>query len=297
MTQVLTLIAGCGTLLDRRTLTEVDDALKTIGARPSKARWLGEDQACDIDVLAEEPSAVEVSVRRLLQERPIDWALQPAHQRRKRLLLADMDSTIVTSETLDDLAEIAGIGKQVAAITARAMAGEIDFAGALRERVALLKGLPLRALEKTIEGIELTAGARHLVQTMRAHGAHTALVSGGFSFATNYVRSLCGFHEDWSNQLVIYGDRLAGKVEEPILGRTAKLETLHRLLGKHGLQSSQACTIGDGANDLAMLEAAGLGLAYHGKPVVRAKARYRLDHTDLTGALFFQGYRTDEFVH
>ena len=296
MTQVLTLIAGSKTFLDTDTLKEVDETLKAAGARPSKVRWLAEGHACDIEVLAEGTCSLETTLQDLLAERPIDWALQPTSQRRKRLLLADMDSTIVTSETLDDLAEIAGIGERIAAITARAMAGEIDFAGALRERVALLKDLPLTALGTTVEGIELTAGARQLVQTMRAHGAYTALVSGGFSFATSHVRNLCGFHEDRSNQLVIHGDRLAGKVEEPILGQTAKLEIFHCLLGKLALQPDQACTIGDGANDLAMLEAAGLGLAFHGKPVVREKARYRLDHTDLTGALFFQGYRADEFV-
>jgi phosphoserine phosphatase len=215
---------------------------------------------------------------------------------RKRLLLADMDSTIVTTETLDELAAFAGLKDKVAAITARAMNGELDFKAALRERVGMLAGLPVSALEATWAETRLMPGAEALVRTMRAHGAHCALVSGGFTFFTGRVAERVGFHAHFSNTLEIAEGRLTGKVAEPILDKDAKLATLKRLAAELGLPLSAALTVGDGANDLPMLQSAGLGVAFRAKPVVAAAARARVEHADLRALLYAQGYRATEIV-
>jgi phosphoserine phosphatase len=217
--------------------------------------------------------------------------------RRKKLLISDMESTIIDCECLDELAAIAGIGPRIAAITERAMRGEIAFEGALRERVGLLKGLPLTALEQVWrERVHLISGAKELVATMKAHGARTVLVSGGFTFYTARVAQTVGFDEVQSNVLNDDGSVLTGTVGEPILGREAKLEALERSLAKLGLQESEALAVGDGANDLAMIQHAGLGVAYHAKPVVAAAAGASIMHNDLRALLYLQGYKDEEIA-
>ncbi len=234
--------------------------------------------------------------RAALEGAPIDAMVLPAAGRRKRLLIADMDSTIVTGETLDELADFAGLKAEIAAITKRSMNGEIDFAAALRERVGMLKGLKVAALEATWARVRLSPGAAELVATMRAHGAVTALVSGGFTFFTGRVAALVGFDLHRSNVLEHDGAVLAGTVAEPILDRDAKRATLRALRAEHGLAPGETLAVGDGANDLAMLREAGLGVAFHAKPVVAAEARVRVDHTGLRALLFAQGYRAGEIV-
>lgn len=236
-----------------------------------------------------------VALREIIGNAPVDAVVTPADNRRKRLLIADMDSTIVVGETLDELAAFAGVGERVAAITARAMAGDIDFKGALRERVALLEDLHLAALEKTWAATRMMPGARELVSTMRAHGAKTALVSGGFTFFTARVATALGFDENRANVLLDNGGKLLGRVREPILDRTSKLESLHELAAIHRLAAADCLAVGDGANDLDMIRAAGLGVAYHAKPIVAEAARVRIDHSSLRALLFMQGYRADEF--
>ncbi|WP_160121188.1 phosphoserine phosphatase SerB [Rhodovarius lipocyclicus] len=295
MPHILTLVAPPGAL-SAHLLPGIRQALATLGADCGTPDWLAEAEAVDIpfDNLANEPAMA--AARRVLAEAPVDVIAQPVEGRRKKLLLADMDSTIVTSETLDELAAEAGLKDRIAAITARAMNGELDFKAALRERVSMLKGLEEAALERTWATTELMPGARPLLATMRAGGAHTALVSGGFTFFTGRVAKLVGFHEHHSNTLGIADGTLTGAVEEPILDKDAKLATLKRLAAARGLALTETLTVGDGANDLPMLLAAGLGIAYHAKPSVQAQARFRLNHVDLRGLLFAQGYRASEIL-
>jgi len=231
-----------------------------------------------------------------LEGRPIDAITVKTRARRKAVLVADMDSTIVSGETLDELAGFAGIGEKVAAITRRAMYGELDFKDALRERVAMLKGLNLCALEKTWERVQLTPGARELVATMRAKGALTALVSGGFSFFTGKVAAQLGFDVHRSNSLLDDGAVLTGKVAEPILDRDSKLAALNELAAQRGVKLSATLAVGDGANDLDMIRAAGLGVAFHAKPIVAKQARAKVDHADLRALLFAQGYPASAFA-
>ena len=218
--------------------------------------------------------------------------------RRKRLFLADMDSTMIGQECIDELADHVGLKAHVAAITERAMRGEIEFEPALRERVALLKGLAASVVDDVIASrIMLTPGGRTLVATMRANGAHTCLVSGGFTLFTNRIAAMIGFDEDRANALVDSGrPGLPARSTEPILGSDAKLATLRELRSRFGLKHEETMAVGDGANDLPMIEDAGLGVAYHGKPVVAQAAHARIDHGDLTALLYAQGYRREEFV-
>jgi phosphoserine phosphatase len=236
------------------------------------------------------------AVHTALEGAAVDAIAQPAEGRRKRLLIADMDSTIVTSETLDELADFAGLKERISAITARAMNGELDFKAALRERVAMLKGLPITALQQTWQRVRLTPGAQELVATMSAHRATTALVSGGFTFFTGRVAALAGFDLHRSNVLLDDGAVLTGEVAEPILDRHAKVATLRELAARDGLALEATLAVGDGANDLDMLLEAGLGVAFHAKPIVAAAARARVDHADLRALLFAQGYRAREFA-
>jgi len=254
---------------------------------------LSPGEAADLALTAA-PDMRTVSVA--LAGAAIDAIATPAEGRRKRLLIADMDSTIVTGETLDELADFAGLKDRIAAITARAMNGEIDFKAALRERVAMLKGLPIAALEQTWQRVNLKSGACELVATMRAHGARTALVSGGFSYFTSRVAALCGFDLHRSNTLLDDGVALTGLVGEPILDRDTKLATLTEFAAEQGLALSDTLAVGDGANDLDMLRAAGLGVAFHAKPTVAAAAHARVEHADLRALLFAQGYRAEEIV-
>ncbi len=246
-----------------------------------------------------DPHALVHQVRGALAGAALDVVVQPLAERRKRLLVADMDSTMIGQECIDELAEIAGLRDHVASITERAMRGEIAFEPALRERVALLKGLPASVIDDVIaKRIRLTPGGPTLVATMRANGAHTCLVSGGFTLFAARIAAMIGFDESRANRLVIDGDgKLSGHVEEPILGREAKLIWLEDLQARLKLERAQTLAAGDGANDLAMLQAAGLGVAYRAKPAVAAAAHARIDHGDLTALLYAQGYRREEFIN
>lgn len=239
-----------------------------------------------------------VSVLRIgLGEPPLDIFVQPLAGRRKKLLLADMDSTMIGQECIDELADFVGLKDRVAAITERAMRGEIAFEPALRERVALLAGLDAGVVDKAIEErITLTPGGKALVRTMRANGAYTALVSGGFTLFSSRIAETIGFDENRANELLVEDGRLVGAVREPILGKAAKLATLQDLAARFELSPEETLAIGDGANDLAMLEAAGLGVAFRAKPAVAAAAQARIEYSDLSALLYAQGFRSDEFV-
>lgn len=294
------LVATLITNPDRKDLTErkvetVLDMLTAAGWSASPATWLNKNIACDIRIQGPTLDEARAIARREFSNANFDLVVQRDDHRRKKLLLADMDSTIVVGETLDDLADQAGIKDQVAEITARAMRGDIDFKAALHERVQMLSGLPVDRLHQTRTGIMLTRGARTLVQTMRAHGAHTVLVSGGFRFFTRHVAAIAGFHEDQANDLIIKNDRLTGHVAEPILDKEAKLALLNRYVAERKIFLSESLTTGDGANDLPMLQAAGLGVAYHAKPVVEAEAPAAIRNGDLTALLYLQGYNFSEF--
>ncbi|MEJ0023212.1 MAG: phosphoserine phosphatase SerB [Alphaproteobacteria bacterium] len=228
---------------------------------------------------------------------PVDWALTPVEGRRKKLLIADMDSTIINVECLDELADFAGLKAEISAITERAMRGELNFEAALTERVAMLKGLNVSALQRCFdERVRLNPGAQAMVRTMARHGARCVLVSGGFDFFTSRVAKLAGFHADRANRFILDGDTLSGAVAQPILGREAKLAALREEAEAKGVTSANTLAIGDGANDLAMIKEAGLGIAYRAKPIVAAEADAKIDYADLRAALFFQGYRANEFV-
>ena len=295
MDHVLTLIAPRGGL-SAVSLHTARDALAAIGAATFTPDWLAPDEAADLPFTGLAADQADAAARAALADQPIDIIAQAATGRRKRLLIADMDSTIVTTETLDELAGQAGIKDRIAAITARAMNGELDFEGALRERVGMLAGLPVEAMQRTWEETELMPGARELVATMRAAGARCALVSGGFTFFTGRVAALVGFHEHHSNTLLEADGRLTGHVADPILGRNAKLATLKRLAAAEGIGLDATLAVGDGANDLDMIQAAGLGVAYHAKPIVAAAARARVEHGDLRALLVAQGYRGAEIA-
>ena len=229
-------------------------------------------------------------------DRPLDWCVQPAAGRKKRMLIADMDSTIIGQESLDEMAELRGIRPEIAAITERAMRGDLDFEAGLRERIGLLKGLRAADLEHVLhDRITLNFGARTLVETMKANGAHTVLVSGSFTIFTHTVAARAGFAKDRANVLIWENGHLAG-VAEPILGREAKLAAAKEEAAAHGISPAEVIAVGDGANDLDMLKWAGLSIACRAKPVVAAEADARVNHTDLTALLYFQGYTRDEFV-
>jgi phosphoserine phosphatase len=230
-------------------------------------------------------------------ELPVDWALLPVLNRKKRVLIADMDSTIINVECLDELADFAGLKAEISAITERAMRGELDFEAALKERVGMLKGLDLSALERCYaERVRLNAGAAVMVKTMASHGARCVLVSGGFTFFTSRVAVLAGFADNRANTLIDDGKALTGQVGMPILGREAKLAALEEEAKGHGATPADALAIGDGANDLAMIKAAGMGVAYRAKPIVAAEAHVQINYADLRAALFFQGYHASEFA-
>ncbi|WP_240903600.1 phosphoserine phosphatase SerB [Caulobacter sp. 602-2] len=250
-----------------------------------------------VDVTFEgEVASVRERVIAAIGDRPVDFAVQPVENRRKRLLIADMDSTIINVECLDELADFAGVKDKVSEITERAMRGELAFEGALRERVGMLKGLATTALQTCFdERVRLNPGAETLVRTMAAHGARCALVSGGFTFFTSRVADAAGFHLNRANTLIEQDEALTGEVGDPILGKEAKLAALEEETAALGLTPADALAVGDGANDLAMIEAAGLGVAYRAKPIVAAQADAKVDHADLTALLYFQGYRAEEF--
>ncbi len=259
-------------------------------------RWLDEGVAADLHFSAP-LAAVRAALTAELAGEPVDVIVQSGANREKRLLVADMDSTLIGQECVDELAAHAGVGDRVAQITERAMRGEIAFAPALRERVELLAGLSESVIADVLrDRITLNPGARTLVQTMRARGAAIAIVSGGFRQFTRAIRARLGAHEDRANELAIQGGKLTGKVIEPILGHDAKLGALKEIAAQRGLALSQTLAVGDGANDLAMLQAAGLGVAYRAKPKVAANADASIDHADLTALLYAQGIERKEFV-
>ncbi|HET9018384.1 MAG TPA: phosphoserine phosphatase SerB [Acetobacteraceae bacterium] len=289
MSHVLTLIADrAATTLSASLIARVRDA---VAGGPLHVLSPGE--AVDIGCAAPPDMA---TVAAALEGGAVDAVVTRARGRRKGLLVADMDSTIVTSETLDELAAFAGLKEKIAAITRRSMNGEIDFAEALRLRVSMLRGLQVEALEQTWTRTRLTPGARELVATMRAHNATTALVSGGFTFFTGRVAEMLGFDHHRANVLLDDGARLTGEVAEPILDRDAKLATLRELASVRGLRMTATLAVGDGANDLAMIEEAGLGIAFHAKPIVAQAARARVDHAGLRALLFAQGYHLSQIV-
>jgi phosphoserine phosphatase len=277
--------------------TIVDGALAVLPS-PGRAEWLFNEVAVDIPFTgSEDVKAIEARLRAARGDLPIDIVVQPIATRRKKLFLADMDSTMIGQECIDELADFAGLKAHVAGITERAMRGEIEFEPALRERVALLKGVPVSVVDEVLKTrIKPTPGGRELVMTMRAHGAYTCLISGGFTLFTNAVAAMIGFQENRANELIVRDGKFSGEVREPILGRAAKLQTLIDLTESFDLDDIDTLVAGDGANDLGMIQNAGLGVAYHAKPAVAAAAAARIDHGDLTALLYAQGYRREEFV-
>jgi len=291
------------TLISNPARPALDDAViaaaRTVLPGAGEPRWLDPGIAADILFTpgGADDKGVTERLRSALRDFPLDAVVQPLASRRKRLLVADMDSTMIGQECIDELADYAGLKAHVAAITERAMRGEIEFEPALRERVALLKGLPLAVVDEVIgKRITLSPGARTLIATMRRNGALTCLVSGGFTLFTGRVAAMVGFDQHRGNTLIVENDKLAGRVAEPILGREAKLATLIELRERLGIPAQDTLAAGDGANDLAMLEAAGLGVAYRAKPKVAEAAHARIDHGDLTALLYLQGYSRAEFV-
>lgn len=298
MTQVLTVIddpqrAG----LSAAHMESLRAALAMTGAEPGVTDWLWEGVACDLPFTlgASEPD-LEAQLRSVLGDAPLDLAVQPSAGRRKALLVADMESTIIAQEMLDELGELVGKRAEIAEVTARSMRGELGFEEALNARVALLADLPEQVLSDTAVRMSVNPGAASLVATLRRQGVRCALVSGGFTCFAEPIAARLGFEVVRANELQVSEGHLTGSVVPPILGREAKLETLQELCRERGVTPAEAAAVGDGANDLAMLEAAGLGVAYRGKPLVRERARFRLDHADLTGLLFLQGYRREEIV-
>jgi phosphoserine phosphatase len=296
MPAIATLIAKPGTdALDHDTLA------RTARALGGEAHWLGESSAADISfpaIAASREQRLEMlrPVLDVIGSRPIDAAILPPGPRRKMLLVADMDSTMIEQECIDELAAMAGVKDRVADITRRAMNGEIAFEPALRERVALLKGLPEAIISQVLaDRITYMPGGRTLIATMRVNGAHCSLVSGGFTAFTGPVAAALGFHDHRANILETDGLHLSGSVREPILGREAKVDALESQAAALGIDPIEAVAVGDGANDLGMILRAGLGVALHAKPSVAAEADVRIDHGDLTALLYLQGYHRAQF--
>ncbi len=287
---IITLIAGPGA---GRHLPRI--AAELGGALGAQADFLAAGIACDIACDGSREAA-EAAARATVGDRPIDIVVQPAQGRRKRLLVADFEATIIENEMLEELADFLGMRAHVADITRRAMNAEIDFVDALAERVALLRGLPASVLDAAARRIRLMPGARALIATLRRAGVHTALVSGGFTVFAEPVAQALGFDRVVCNRLALDGDRLAGTLAPPIVTGATKHETLVALAAELGLTLGQTMAVGDGANDLPMLQTAGLGIAFHAKPMVAAAVRWRIDHADLTALLYAQGYRRDEIV-
>ncbi len=288
---IATLLTNPATpVLDRTTV----EALRNAWGG-GDARWLDEGIAAEFPLEITPSNLWDVWAD--LQARKIDLCVQPEQGQRKVMLLADMDSTMIGQECIDELADLAGVGPYVAAITARAMNGELDFEAALRERVALLKGLPESVIAQVLaERITYTAGGATLIATMQANGGHAALVSGGFTAFTSAVAAHLGFNEHRANTLLAMNGVLTGEVSEPILGRQAKIDALEDIIARLGLRADQVIAVGDGANDLGMLGRAGSGVALHAKPSVAAQCDLRINHGDLTALLYLQGYARAQFV-
>jgi phosphoserine phosphatase len=292
--------ATVATLIANPAQMRLSDAAITLAAQgaPGYAGFAWLDEGIAADLFFDAPArATRAALASALADEPFDVVVQPAADRSKRLLVADMDSTLIGQECIDELAVHAGVADRVAAITERAMRGEIAFEPALRERVGLLAGLPERVIAEVLETrIALNPGARILTQTMRARGAYVAIVSGGFRQFTSAIARRIGADEERANILVTEAGALTGEVAEPILGHKAKLTALLEIAAAHGLSLHETMAVGDGANDLAMLGAAGLGVAYRAKPKVAAAAQARIDHGDLTALLYIQGVPRERFV-
>lgn len=275
----------------------IDETIADIIGDYKSKTWLSQGKALDVELMAQPGEAALAYIRAQVEAKKIDVLLTQAKDRKKQLLLADMDSTIVTSETLDDMAAQIGIGAQVADITARAMNGELDFHAAIKERVGLLAGKSTSIIQDTLKETQLTSGARTFVQTMKAGGAKCILVSGGFTIFTSQIAEQCGFDAHHGNTLGIDGDTLTGEVIPPILDKESKLKFLNEYADQFELSLNQALTIGDGANDLPMLQAAGLGLGFHAKPSVAAQITNTIRFNDLTAALYAQGIPESNWVN
>ena len=259
------------------------------------ANWLAPDEAAEFPIEAT-PANLE-DVRGEVAGLNVDLNIVPLENRKKRLLIADMDSTMIGQECIDELADEAGVGAHVADITARAMNGELDFEAAIDERVGLLKGLPVSVIQKVLDTrITLAAGGETLLGTMKANGAYAALVSGGFVQFTSAIAARLGFDENRANTLIEDGDTLAGTVQRPILGQDSKVEALDDITARLGITAGDAVAVGDGANDLKMIHRAGMGVALHAKPTVAAAAPIKVNNGDLTSLLYLQGYAKSEFV-
>ncbi len=298
---VLTLIAvPAGDMAIESAVAAARDELGGLGALVGEADWLMPHKACDLFFAGVDLRQVGNSLRKLLAERfpdaRLDLVVQEAADRRKLLMVADLESTLIENEMLDDLADFIGARDNVAEITRRAMDGEIDFAAALKSRVALLKDLPEAALKEAAAGIRLMPGAATLVATLRAHGAYVALATGGFSVFVRHVQTRLEFDAVFANELIVDGGRLTGKAREPILTREGKKDALISLAAKRDIPLRSTLAVGDGANDLPMLEAAGLGVAFRAKSLVAKQAVHRIDYCDLTALLYAQGYRAAEFA-
>ncbi len=294
MALVATLIANPSNPVLTPALAEAAaDAVKASGLY-----WLADGIACDIALTdGTDPDAAETLLRGVIGDAPVDVAVQDAESRRKKLLIADMDSTMIGQECIDELAAEVGLKDKVAAITARAMNGEIAFEPALIERVGLLKGLPLGVVDEVIaKRITLTPGGKQLIATMKSKGHYTALVSGGFTVFTGPIAEMLGFDENRANTLIAEGGILTGEVANPILGKQAKVDSLIEIADRLGISTDDALAVGDGANDLGMIQLAGTGVALHAKPVVAEQAKVRIDHGDLTALLYLQGYRKTDFA-
>ncbi len=296
--KVVTVMRGSETMpLDEREVGSIVDIIQANGGIVEEVDWLRVDYACDIYFAVLSCEEMREMMLELLKTLPFDFVVQETESRKKKLLISDMDSTMIDQECIDELADFAGLKEKISDITERAMNGELDFKEALRERVAMLEGLNESVMNEAFEKkITLMSGAKTLVQTMRKNGAQAVLVSGGFTFFTQKVSEAVGFHVNEANVLLIEDGKLTGKVKEPILDKEAKLEALRFYCDKMNIGTQESVAVGDGANDLPMIQGAGLGIAYHAKPSVREQAWAKIDSCDLTALLYAQGYRYEEFV-